>query len=113
MRPEDGVRIKHILDAAREAISFAQGHTLDSLEADRMRLLAIIRLVEIIGEAATAVSLETQAASPEIPWRTMAATRNRLIHAYFNVDIKIVLETTQLDLPPLVISLEALMSGEH
>ena len=100
------------LDAAREAVDFSQGQTRDSLEADHMRALAITRLLEIIGEAATTMSPELKAAHPEIPWRIMAATRNRLIHAYFNVNLQIVLETTQVDLPPLITALEVLVSSE-
>lgn len=112
MSPEDGVRVQHILDAAREAVAFAQGQTLESLEADHMRSLAIVRLMEIIGEAATTMSAELKAAHPEIPWRIMAATRNRLIHAYFNVNLQIVLNTTQADLPPLIADLKALVVSE-
>ena len=112
MSPEDEVRVRHILDAAQEAVAFAQGQTRESLEADHMRALAITRLLEIVGEAATTVSMELRAAHPEIPWRVMAATRNRLIHAYFNVDLQIVLATTQSDLPPLILDLEALLRSE-
>ena len=112
MSPEDAIRIQHILDAAQEAISFAQGQTYDSLEADSMRSLAIIRLLEIIGEAASTVSPELKTTHPEIPWRVMAATRNRLIHAYFNVNLRIVLDTVQGDLPPLLTDLAALVNRE-
>ncbi len=112
MSPEDEVRIRHIVDAAQEAVAFAQGQTRESLEADHMRALAITRLLEIVGEAATTMSPELKAAHPEIPWRVMAATRNRLIHAYFNVDLQIVLDTTQSDLPLLILNLEALLSSE-
>lgn len=113
MIPEDEVRVRHIVDAAQEAVSFAQGQTRESLEADHMRALAITRLLEIVGEAATTMSPELKAAHPEIPWRIMAATRNRLIHAYFNVDLQIVLNTVQADLPPLMLDLEALLSDER
>ena len=112
MSPEDKVRVQHILDAAREAVIFAQGQTYESLEADHMRSLAVIRLLEIIGEAATTMSPELKASHPEIPRRIMAATRNRLIHAYFNVNLQIVLNTTQIDLPPLITDLEALVVSE-
>ncbi len=112
MSPEDRVRIRHIVDAAREAIAFAEGQIQESLEADHMRALAITRLLEIMGEAATTVSPELKAAHPQIPWRSMATTRNHLIHAYFNVDIQIVLNTVQVDLPPLITNLEALMTSE-
>lgn len=112
MSPEDEVRVRHIVDAAQEAVAFAQGQTRESLEADHMRALAITRLLEIMGEAATTMSAELKAARPEIPWRIMAATRNRLIHAYFNVDLQIVLNTAQSDLPPLILDLEALLRSE-
>ena len=112
MSPEDGVRVQHILDAAREAVAFAQGQTFESPEAGHMRSLAIVRLMEIISEAATTMSPELKAAHPEIPWRIMAASRNRLIHAYFNVNLRIVLDTTQVDLPPLIADMEALMNNE-
>jgi uncharacterized protein with HEPN domain len=112
MSPEDEVRVRHIKEAAQEAVSFAQGQTRESLEADHMRALAITRLLEIIGEAATTMSAELKAEHPEIPWRIMAATRNRLIHAYFNVDLQIVLNTTQSDLPLLILDLEALLHDE-
>ena len=77
-----------------------------------MRSLAIVRLMEIIGEAATTMSVELKTSHSEIPWRVMAATRNRLIHAYFNVNLRIVLDTTQIDLPPLIADLETLISSE-
>lgn len=112
MKPEDAVRVQHILDAAREAISFSVEQTPALLEADHMRALAITRLLEIIGEAATTMSSELKAAHPEIPWRVMAATRNRLIHAYFSVNLQIVLETVQGDLPPLIANLEMLFARE-
>ena len=78
-----------------------------------MRALAITRLLEIIGEAATTMSPELKAAHPEIPWRIMAATRNRLIHTDFNVDLQIVLDTTQSDLPPLLLKLDVLLRDEE
>ena len=99
-------------DAAREAVAFAQGHTMESLQEDRMRTLAVTRLFEIIGKAATTVSAKLKAAQPQIPWRVMAGMRNRLIHAYFGVDLAVVLNTAQGDLPLLIPALEALLRDD-
>ena len=109
MSLEDNVRIQHMLDAPREVVSFGQGQTYDSLESDHMRALAIIWLLEIIGEAAATISPQFQSTAPHIPWRVMAATQNRLIHAYFSVNLRIILDTVPTDLPPLIADLESLI----
>lgn len=106
MRPDDVIRLRHMLDAAREAMSFAAGRSRGDLERDRMLVLAIVKDVEIIGEAAARVSPAMQASRPEIPWAQIIATRNRLIHAYFDVDLQVVWDTVTDDLPQLVRLLE-------
>ncbi|WP_242333289.1 DUF86 domain-containing protein [Anaeromyxobacter sp. SG66] len=106
MRPDDVIRLRHMLDAAREAMSFAAGRSRGDLERDRMLVLAIVKDVEIIGEAAARVSPAMQASHPEIPWAQIIATRNRLIHAYFDVDLQVVWDTVTDDLPQLVRLLE-------
>lgn len=111
MPKNDRVRLRHILDAAREAVEFAAGKTPADLATDRMRTLALTRCFEIIGEAAAAVSAETRDAHPQIPWRILIAMRNRLIHAYFDVNLMVVLDTAHHDLPPLIVSLETLLAG--
>lgn len=67
-----------------------------------MLALALVRLLEIIGEASRNVSAETRLAYPDVPWQQMAATRNRLIHGYFDVDFDIVWAIVAVDLPPLI-----------
>jgi uncharacterized protein with HEPN domain len=99
-----------MLDAARKAVAFANGRTRTDLQSDEMFMLAEVRLLEIIGEAATAVSQETRQQLPEIPWRPITATRNRLIHGYFNVDLDIVWSILQNDLPPLITALQKTLS---
>ncbi|MDQ5853427.1 MAG: DUF86 domain-containing protein [Chloroflexota bacterium] len=69
-------------DAAREAISFASGRSRGDLATSRMLVLALVKSIEIIGEAASRVSAEARAEVPAIPWQQMVAMRNRLIHAY-------------------------------
>ena len=69
-----------------------------------------MRLLEILGEAATHVSEAVQTAHPQIPWRQIAGTRNRLIHGYFNIDLDVIWSILRDDLPDLVTALEAITS---
>jgi len=107
---DDRVRLRHMLDAARTARRFVQGHERSDLESDEMLSLAIVRLLEIVGEAATHVSEPVQDALPGIPWRQITGARNRLIHGYFDVDLDIVWAVVQDDLPPLIARLERVLA---
>ena len=109
----DRVRLYHILDAAREAIIFSQGHSRADLESNRMLQLSLVRLLEIIGEATKGLSPEIRSAHATIPWRKMSGMRDRLIHAYFDVNLDVVWETVRCDLPQLVEALEKIISPEH
>jgi len=91
-----------MLEAARKAMALAEGLTLDDLKADEIRALAVTHLVEILGEAAKGASEETRAAAPDLPWSQMAATRDRLIHGYFAVDLDILWRIVRDDLQRLV-----------
>jgi len=102
MRRDDQHRIRHILSAAQEATSFASGRTRADLDVDRMLVLSLVKCIEIIGEAAANLTAETKAQHPEIPWRTIVAMRNHLIHAYFNIDLDRVWGTVVADLPLLI-----------
>ena len=101
-----------MLEAAREAISFTRGSTRDALNQDRKLALALVKCVEIIGEAAAKVSDECRGAHPKIPWASIVAMRNRLIHAYFDIDLDRVWDTITDDLPPLVAELEKIVPSE-
>ena len=90
-------------------MSFAAGRSREDLERNRMLVLAIVKDVEIIGEAAARTTAGMQAANPEIPW-AIIAMRNRLIHAYFDVDLQVVWDTVSDDLPHLVALLEPLVT---
>lgn len=113
MLPGDLVRLRHMLDAAREAVTFAAGKTAQDLKSDRVLSLALVKCVEIIGEAATKVTNETRIANPQIPWIDIVGMRHRLIHVYFDVDLERVCDTIALDLPPLIQSLERAIEAEH
>jgi uncharacterized protein with HEPN domain len=99
-------RLRHMLDAAGEAVGFTRGKTRAGLDGDRKLQLALTRLLEIIGEAASRISPESRDRYPAIPWSAAVAIRNRLIHGYEDVDLDIVWQTVNEDLPRLIESLE-------
>ena len=109
MRHEDRVRIQHMLDACREAEQFAAGRARSDVETDRMLLFALVRCIEIIGEAASRVSDSAQSEAREIPWRSVIAMRNRLVHGYFDVDPDTVWITVIDEIPMLIEPLERLI----
>ncbi len=101
-----------MLDAAREAVSFARGRVRGDLENDRQLVLALVKDIEIVGEAAAQVTESARTRAPEIPWQEIVAMRNRLVHAYFSVNLDIVWQTAREDLPMLIAKLERLMPAE-
>jgi len=106
MNESDIIRLRHMLDAAREALSFVAGRNSEDLGRDRMLVLALVKEIEIIGEAASRISDESRKALPRIPWPKIIAMRNRLIHAYADVDLSIVWDTLTGALPELLHELE-------
>ena len=92
-----------MLETAEEAILIAQARS-------RTSLLAVMKDIEIIGEAANKVSVELRVAEPTIPWGDIVGMRNRLIHAYFDVEPEFVWDTVTSDLPVLVLQLRALLA---
>ena len=102
-----------MLEAATEATAFIKGRVLPDLNTDRMLLLALVKEIEIIGEAATQLSEELRERSPEIPWARIKGMRNRLIHAHADVNVGLVWSTVVSDLPELVRGLEALRARDE
>lgn len=113
MDSRDEVRLRHMLDAARKAIAFTQGHNRADLDSDELLALAVVRLVEILGEAAKNISQDMKDQAPEIAWRQMAGTRDRLTHAYFDVNLDIIWDIVINDLPLLVNKLEVLLPSDN
>jgi uncharacterized protein with HEPN domain len=110
MNERDRVRLSDMRDAAREALAFMQGRSPADLRADRLLLLAMVKELEIVGEAATRVSAETRAQLDRIPWQEIVGMRNQLIHVYSSIDLEIVWSTLVDDLPPLVAELERVLT---
>jgi uncharacterized protein with HEPN domain len=83
MRPDDLIRLRHMLESAREAVDFMVQKRRQDLDDDRVLLPALMKAIEIIGEAVSKVSEQTKAKYDSIPWRQIVGMRNRLIHAYY------------------------------
>ena len=113
MHEDDRVRLQHMFDAARESLSFVAGRERRDLDADRMLVLALVKSIEIIGEAGARVSEGGRNATPDVPWPEIVAMRNRLVHAYFDVNLDVIWTTVREDLPALVAVLQdALQEGQ-
>ncbi len=110
---EDVVRLRHMLDAAQKAQQFIRGCTRTAVEGDEKLTLALIRLLEVIGEAAKNVSSETRTQHPNILWKEISGTRDRLIHGYFDVDWNILWQILTTDLPPLIAELEKAVAASE
>ena len=95
-----------MLDAAKEALSFASGKTITDLETNRMLVLSLVKDIEIIGEAASRISEEFKASYPQMPWQEIIGMRNRLIHVYFDVDLDVLWSTVTKNLPQFVAEFE-------
>jgi len=106
MRKDDDVRLRHMLDSARDVVDFSRGRSRVDLDSDRKLVLALVKAVEIIGEAAYQITAETRARLPEIPWDDLVGMRHRLVHAYFDVNLDILWRTATEDVPALLRVLE-------
>ena len=109
MQREDEIRLRHMLEAATEAIGFSEGLSRRDLDGNRMLVLALVKSIEIIGEAAIKVSPEARSLAPDIPWPAVVTMRHRLIHAYYDMDLDRVWDTVTEDLPPLIAVLKRLL----
>ena len=109
MQPKDKIRLRHMLDASKKAVEFCTGKTEIDLAKDEMLRLAVVRLVEIIGEAAKNISADARNSYPKIPWKEIGGTRDRLVHGYFEVDLDILGKIILKDLPALNLQLEAIL----
>jgi uncharacterized protein with HEPN domain len=110
---DDRGRMEDILEYSREAVEMCRGRTRVDLDRDRMLNLALVRLLTVIGEAASRVSPAKRAETPKIAWPDVVGMRNRLIHAYDEVDLDVVWDVVQNDLPPLIAALSHILGSER
>ena len=108
-RHDPFVRVHHMLDHAREATEMARYRSRADLDTDRMLNLALVRLMEIVGEAASRVPEDFRSRYPQVSWRDVADLRNRLAHGYSTIDFDILWAIIQNDLPPLIAMLEKIV----
>lgn len=101
-----------MLEAARTCLQFSTGKVRSDLEIDHMLSFAIIRALEIFGEAASKVSSQFQNKHSQIPWRAIVGMRNRLIHAYFDIDYDVVWEAVNNEIPGIIPELEKLIEKD-
>jgi uncharacterized protein with HEPN domain len=97
----DSIRIRHMLDAINKALHFMKDKSREDLSNDELLSLALVRLLEVLGEAAAKVSADVTDKYPAIPWHEIIGTRNRLIHGYDDVNLDILWQIVSVDLLPL------------
>jgi uncharacterized protein with HEPN domain len=90
-----------ILDAVNDVASFVEGMSFEQFEKDRKTLNAVVRSIEIIGEAAKNIPVDMREKHGKLPWKKMTGMRDKVIHAYFGVNTKMLWNTVKNDLPPL------------
>jgi uncharacterized protein with HEPN domain len=111
-RRDDPTLLRDMVSVARSAIAEVGGADLGALAADHVRALGLVKCLEIVGEAAGRLSPDFRARHSDIPWAPIIGMRNRLVHAYFDVDYEQVWKALTEDLPPLIERLEAILVDE-
>ena len=106
MTPEDLTQLHRMLEAAQMALSFSQGMSRIDLETQAMYYYAVVKAVELVGEAANQVTTASQSELREIPWHKITGMRNILVHNFHDIDNDILWQTVQDDMPILVADLE-------
>ncbi len=105
----DDAYLLDMLIAAREIRGFTDGVTWERFQSDRMMQHAVVRLIQIIGEASRKISAEFRQAHPEIPWQEIVGMRNRIVHEYFRIIPDKIWESVQKDVPALIVLLDPLV----
>lgn len=106
----DRWRLEHMRRYRQKALDLLGQGDAEALEADEARLLAIIACVQIVGEAANRVTLETQARFPGVPWRPAIDTRNVIVHQYFEIKAELIVDSVRRDLPLLIKALDRILA---
>ncbi|MEM6836684.1 MAG: DUF86 domain-containing protein [Cyanobacteria bacterium P01_C01_bin.120] len=106
---DDAIRLRHMRDAVQEIRVFITGQNREDLKNNRQLLLAVVKEIEIIGEAASRLSQTCRDCAPALPWKDIIGMRNRLVHDYFEIDVNIVWAVVSNDLPQLLPEIERLI----
>lgn len=106
------LRVEDILTAIVRIQKYTQDQSFDSFQGDQMMVDAVVRNLEILGEAASHVPRDVQMRYPDVPWLDMRDMRNVAAHGYFKVDLVVVWDTIQNDLPTLLPQLREILEKE-
>lgn len=93
--------LRDMVESGQRAVEFVEGMTLDEFQRDIKTQYAVIRALEVVGEAAKQIPPELRTKYSSIPWRSMAGMRDKLIHEYFGVNLKVVWRTATEEVPVL------------
>ena len=110
MGHDDGLTLAQMLDTVRRIRAMIRGHGRQAFEADEVRQLALLHLIQVLGEAASRVSAGFRDGHPELPWAQMVGMRNRIVHGDDHVDPDIVWRVATEDLEPVLAALERIVS---
>jgi uncharacterized protein with HEPN domain len=113
MQSKDRIRVQHILDEAGEVFKYTEGISFDEFVEDGKTVRAVIRSIEVIGEAASKISIEFRKEHPDVPWQKIIGMRNRLIHVYFDIDYNIIWQTVKENLPPLIEQMQSILKDSE
>ena len=113
MQRDENAYLLDMLLEARDALEFTVGLTFRQFEQSSLHRRATLNAVQNIGEAASRVGADIRQAHPEIPWRRIVAFRNRVVHKYFDVDLDILWQITQVELPELITQIEPLVPPDR
>jgi uncharacterized protein with HEPN domain len=111
-RHDPVITLRHMLEYAREAAALVRGRARADLDRDRQLNLGVVRLLEVLGEAATRIPLDVRARYPQIQWTQIVGMRNRLVHAYDFIDFNTIWKTLTVDLQPLIAQLESILAND-
>jgi uncharacterized protein with HEPN domain len=111
VRREDRIRLMHMVESAKRAVRISSGLTAALLAADEIRMLAVVKSIEVIGEASTKVGEETRQRLPAIDWQGIRQMRNRMIHGYDTIDPARVWDALSIDVPPLIAEIERALAS--
>ena len=109
MRRDQAAYVLDMLVAARDAVEFAKELSFESFTMDRRTQLSVVKSIEIIGEAASRIDQEIRQQHSAIPCEDIVGMRNRLVHGYFDIDLRLVWDTVQDDIPNLIARLEPMV----
>ncbi len=105
--------VQDMIEFGERAVAYAEGLDQQAFTTDRRTYDATMRNIELIGEAATHVPEGVRGAQPQIGWRQVMATRNRVAHAYMGIDDDVIWDIIQTDIPDLLAALRKLLEEEQ